>query len=79
MPYTTLRLEDLARVDEIKTFLIDDLWNKRFEQATPLSLSEQSAVDEVGRLLFGSDLLFDEFKDETTDFSYEDQQLIDES
>ena len=79
MPYTTLRLEDLARVDEIKTFLIDDLWNKRFEQATALSLSEQSAVDEVGRLLFGSDLLFDEFKDETTDFSYEDQQLIDES
>ena len=40
MPNTLLRLEELARVEEIKTFLIDDLWDKKFVQEVSLTTSE---------------------------------------
>ena len=30
MPFTKLRLDSLARVEEIKTHLIADLWEKKF-------------------------------------------------
>lgn len=61
MPHTFLRLDELARIEVIKTFLIDDLWNKQFVEEIALTKSEQKAVDSVGLKLFGSKNLFNKF------------------
>ena len=51
MPFTRIRFEDFAKVDEIRTFLIQDLWFKPVEN---LSNLENEAVVEVGLELFGT-------------------------
>lgn len=40
MPHTFIRLEEFARIEVIKTFLIDDLWNKQFVEKVALTTSE---------------------------------------
>lgn len=56
MPYTFVRLEELQKIEEIKQFLIANLWNKKFteEQTITLSTVEEDAVAQVGLALFGS-------------------------
>ena len=51
MPFTRIRFEDFAKVDEIRTFLIQDLWFKPVEN---LSNLENEAVVKVGLELFGN-------------------------
>ncbi len=48
MPFTNLSLEDIARVEQIKTFLIGDLWTRAFEKGEKLTFEQSSAVRQVG-------------------------------
>lgn len=58
MPFTNLSLDDIARVEQIKTFLIGDLWTRAFDKGEKLTFEQSSAVREVGLQLYGSDSIF---------------------
>ncbi len=70
MPYTYLRTEEIARVNEIITFLVGDVWNKAISNSNNLNTQESTALTELSNILLDSqnDLLV-EYLSSNNDFA----------
>ena len=79
MPYTTISVDQWARVSLITNFLISDLWTRRFTwNDTDLTTQEKNAILQIGTQVYGSSKLFQKFAVETTaDFTESEQKVID--
>jgi len=69
MPFTNLSLDDIGRVEQIKTFLIGDLWSRAFSKGEKLTFEQSSAVRQVGIQLYGSDAVFTQQLSSDSDFN----------
>ena len=78
MPFTYLRVNEVARVNEIITFLVGDIWNKAQSSQNNLNTQESAALTELSNILLNSqnDLIV-EYLSSSADFGQASQARID--
>ena len=54
MPFTDLSLSEFYRIEEIKNYMIADLWERRFVKDEELAVELNDIVDNFGEQLFGT-------------------------
>ena len=69
MPFTYLRENEVARVNEIITYLVGDIWTKALSNQNSLNSQESAALTELSNILLDSqnDLIV-EYLSSSTDF-----------
>ena len=70
MPYTYLRVDEVARVNEIINFLVGDIWNKALSNQNSLNTQESAALTELSNILLDNqnDLIV-EYLSSSNDFA----------
>ena len=68
MPFTDLSLSEFYRIEEIKNYLIADLWERRFVKDEELAVELNDIVDNFGEQLFGTKQLYQAYTDSDDEF-----------
>ena len=79
MPLSDLTLSQFIRIEDIKEFLIFDLWERKFVDDETLSEELNSIVDQFGEQLFGTKQLYSAYASTEEDFGQEVQDKVDSS
>ena len=77
MPFTDLSLSEFYRIEEIKNYMIADLWERRFVEDEELAVELNDIVDNFGEQLFGTKQLYQAYTDSDDEFGQEVQEQID--
>ena len=68
MPFTDLSLSEFYRIEEIKNYMIADLWERRFVKDEELAQELNDIVDNFGEQLFGTKQLYQAYTDSDDEF-----------
>ena len=68
MPLTSLTAEEFTRIEEIKVYLVDNLWDRAVIFGETLVDEQAIAITELGLQMFGTSELFLVYRSTEDDF-----------